>query len=84
MDIQGRASVSCNGVYGQYVHLYVFNTVWDDMIPTRNFAKPIHAKIKAATIIQEATPNVGNLFIIKMCTTKMGFNLDQADIWFNP
>ena len=26
IDIQGRASVSCNGVNGQYVHLYGFNT----------------------------------------------------------
>ena len=23
-------------------------------------------------------------FIIKICTTKMEFNLDQAEIWFNP
>ena len=31
------------------------------MISTRNFANPIHAKIGAATTMQEATPNVGNL-----------------------
>ena len=31
------------------------------MISTRNFANLIHAKIGAATIMQEATPNVGNL-----------------------
>ena len=31
------------------------------MISTRNFANPIHAKIGAATIMQEATPNVENL-----------------------
>ena len=33
----------------------------NDMISTRNFANPIHTKIGAATIMQEATPNVGNL-----------------------
>ena len=32
IDIQGRTSVSCNGVNGQYVHLYSFNTVWEPMI----------------------------------------------------
>ena len=32
-----------------------------DMFSTRNFAKPIHAKIGVATTMQEATPNVGNL-----------------------
>ena len=31
------------------------------LISTRNFANPIHAKIGAATIMQEATPKVGNL-----------------------
>ena len=31
------------------------------MISTRNFANAIHANIGAATIMQEATPNVGNL-----------------------
>ena len=30
------------------------------MISTRNFSNPIHAKIGAATIMQKATPNVGN------------------------
>ena len=33
----------------------------NDMISTRNFANAIRAKIGAATIMQEATPNVGNL-----------------------
>ena len=32
-----------------------------NMISTWNFANPSHAKIEAGTIIQEATPNVGNL-----------------------
>ena len=31
------------------------------MISTKNLANPIHAKIGAATIMQEAIPNVGNL-----------------------
>ena len=31
------------------------------MVSTRNFANPIHAKIGAVTILQEATPNVGKL-----------------------
>ena len=32
-----------------------------NMISTRNFANQSHAKIGAGTIMQEATPNVGNL-----------------------
>ena len=32
-----------------------------NVISTRNFANPSHAKIGAGTIMQEATPNVGNL-----------------------
>ena len=32
-----------------------------NIISTRNFANPSHAIIEAGTIMQEATPNVGNL-----------------------
>ena len=35
----------------------------NNMISTRNFANPSHAKFGAGTIIQEPTPNVGNLSI---------------------
>ena len=33
----------------------------NDMISIRKFEYPIHAKIGAATIMQEATPNAGNI-----------------------
>ena len=43
-----------------YTVLTPYENQWYDF-KTRNFANPIHAKIGAATIMQEATPTVGNL-----------------------
>ena len=40
-------------------------------------------KIGLGTILQEATPNMMNSKI-KIGTNEMGFNFNQADMWFNP
>ena len=52
-----------------------------NMISTRNFANPCR-KIDAGTIMQGATPKWDE-FMIKMGATKMWFDFDQADMWFN-
>ena len=49
----------------------------------KEFCKPDPYENWGSYVNAEGHPKCGK-FIIKICTTKMGFNLDQADIWFNP
>ena len=53
-----------------------------NMISTRNFTNPRHAKIWDGHHNAGGHPK-GGKFIIEMGTTKMGFNFNQADTWFN-
>ena len=84
IDIQGRTSVSCNGVNGQYVHLYGFNTVWEPMIWFQQGILQTRSMGKLGQLPYCRRPPQMWEIYYQMCTTKMGFNLDQADIWFNP
>ena len=51
-----------------------------NMISTRNFAKPTHAKNRGG--YHDATGHLKCVkYVIKMGTTKIRFNFDKADIW---
>ena len=49
----------------------------------RDFAKQSHAKNRIGYHNAGGQPKCDK-FIIKMGTTEIGFNFNQADIWFNP
>ena len=85
MDIQERTSISGSGVNGQHVQLYGFNTIWENpqYDVNKEFRKLDPYKNWGGYHIARGHPKCGKL-IIKMGATKMEFNFNHADMWFNP
>ena len=64
-----------------YTVLTPYENQWYDF--NKEFCKPDPCENWGSYHNAEGHPKRGK-FIIKICATKMGFNLDQADISFNP
>ena len=64
-----------------YTVLTPYENQWYDF--NKEFCKPDLCENRGSYHNAGGHPKCGK-FVIKMYTTKMGLNLDQADIWFNP
>ena len=84
MDIQERTSVSCSGAISQHVELYGFNTVWESLIWFQQEISQTRAMQKWGDYHNARGHPKRGKYILKLGTTKMGFNFNQADMWFNP
>ena len=54
-----------------------------NMISAKNFAKESHAKNRIGYDNAGGQPKCDK-FITKLGTIEIGFNFDQANVWFNP